>query len=146
MCLNRFTHGAVPQRTIARRALDRFKTHIREITRRAKDASIEATVDELARYMAGWRNYFGFCETPAVLVQLTRWVRLRLRCALWRQWKTARRRRAALIRLGVSPALAHSTAGSSHRPWRLSRSKALSIGLSNAYFRTLGLPSLIGHC
>jgi RNA-directed DNA polymerase len=141
-----FTNDAVPQRTIAPRALDRFKTRIREITRRAKGVSIESTMDELARYMAGWRNYFGFCETPAGLVQLTRWVRLRLRCALWRQWKTARRRRAALIRLGVSPALAHNTAGSSHRPWRLSRSKALSIGLSNAYFRTLGLPSLIGHC
>jgi RNA-directed DNA polymerase len=39
----------------------------------------------LAPYMRGWRNYFGFCETPEVLVALTRWVRLRLRAALWRQ-------------------------------------------------------------
>jgi len=37
--------------------------------------------------MRGWRGYFGFCETPDVLIQLTRWVRLRLR-ASWRQWKT----------------------------------------------------------
>jgi hypothetical protein len=27
--------------------------------------------------MRGWRGYFGFCETPEVLVYLTRWVRLR---------------------------------------------------------------------
>ena len=32
--------------------------------------------------MRGWRSYFGFCETPEVLVYLTRWVRLRLRAAL----------------------------------------------------------------
>jgi hypothetical protein len=32
--------------------------------------------------------------TPEVLIALTRWVRLRLRAALWRQWKTPRRRRA----------------------------------------------------
>jgi len=141
-----FTDDPEPKRKIAPKALDRFKTRIREITRRAKGISIKSTVDELARYMAGWRNYFGFCETPAVLVQLTRWVRMRLRSALWRQWKTARRRRTALIKLGVSATLARNTAGSPHGPWRLSRSKALSIGLSNAYFRSLGLPSLIGAC
>jgi hypothetical protein len=47
--------------------------------------------------MRGWRGYFGFCETPDVLIQLTRWVRLRLRVALWRQWKTPRRRRAGML-------------------------------------------------
>ena len=141
-----FTDDPEPKRKIAPKALDRFKTRIREITRRAKGISIKSTVAALARYMAGWRNYFGFCETPAVLVQLTRWVRMRLRSALWRQWKTARRRRAALIQLGVSATLARNTAGSPHGPWRLSRSKALSIGLSNVYFRSLGLPSLIEAC
>ena len=60
----------------------------------------------LATYMVGWRGYFGFCETPEVLIGLVRWVRLRLRCALWRQWKTPRRRRAALLQLGVRPRLA----------------------------------------
>jgi hypothetical protein len=34
--------------------------------------------------MRGWRGYFGFCETPEVLVYLTRWVRLRLRAAFSR--------------------------------------------------------------
>src|SRR5262245_24902995 len=58
---------------------------------------------ELAAFLRGWRGYFGFCETPRVLLYLTRWVRLRLRSALWRQWKTPRRRRAALIALRVSP-------------------------------------------
>ena len=72
-----------------------------------------------------------------------RWVRVRLRAALWRQWKTPRRRRAALIALGVSPWLAEGTAGSGHGPWRLARSKALSRGLNNAYFRSLGLPALV---
>jgi Group II intron, maturase-specific domain len=33
--------------------------------------------------MRGWRSYFGFCETPEVLIGLTRWVRLRLRAAMW---------------------------------------------------------------
>src|ERR1700740_2273516 len=87
-----------------------------------------------------------FCETPEVLIALTRWVRLRLRAALWRQWKTPRRRRAALIALGVKGRLASNTAASGLGPWHLVRSKALSVGLSNKYFRSLGLPSLFGTC
>ncbi len=103
-------------------------------------------MEELVPYMRGWRGYFGFCETPVVLKYLTRWVRLRLRAALWRQWKTPRRRRAALIALGVQPRLASNTAGSGRGPWYLARSRALSVGLSNAYFRSLGLPSLVEEC
>ena len=112
------------------------------ITRRAKGVSIKTTMEEVAPYMRGWRNYFGFCETPEVLIALTRWVRLRLRAALWRQWKTPRRRRAALIALRVSGEL-RNMAGSGRGPWHLARSKALSVGLSNAHFKSLGLPSLI---
>ena len=99
-------------------------------------------MEELAPYMRGWRGYFGFCETPEVLIALTRWVRLRLRAALWRQWKTPRRRRSVLIALGVLGEL-RNTADSGRGPWNLARSKALSVGLSNAYFKSLGLPSLV---
>ena len=71
-------------------------------------------------------SYFGFCETPDVLIYLTRWVRLRLRAVLWRQWKTPHRRRAALLTLRVRPRLASNTAGSGRGPWYLARAKALS--------------------
>ncbi len=141
-----FTAGPEVKRVIAPKALDRFKRRIREITRRAKGVSIKTTMEELAPYMRGWRGYFGFCETPEVLISLTRWVRLRLRAALWRQWKTPRRRRAALLELGVLPRLASNTAGSGRGPWYLAKAKALSVGLSNAYFKSLGLPSLFEEC
>src|SRR3984893_14481722 len=141
-----FTKGPEVKRAIAPKALDRFKQRIREITRRAKGVSIKTTMEELAPYMRGWRSYFGFCETPEVLIYLTRWVRLRLRAALWRQWKTPRRRRAALLELGVRELLASKTAGSGRGPWYLAKAKALSVGLSNASFKSLGLPSLFEEC
>ena len=125
-----FTAGPEVKRVIAPKALDRFKQRIREITGRAKSVSMKTTMEELAPYMRGWRSYFGFCETPEVLIGLTRWVRLRLRAALWRQWKTPRRRRAALLELGVRGPLASNTAGSGRGPWYLARAKALSVGLS----------------
>ena len=65
-----FTAGPEVKRVIAPKALDRFKQRIREITRRAKGVSMETTMEELAPYMRGWRSYFGFCETPEVLIGL----------------------------------------------------------------------------
>jgi len=141
-----FSAGPEVKRVIAPKALDRFKRRVREITRRAKGVSMRTTIEELAPYMRGWRGYFGFCETPEVLIGLTRWVRLRLRAAMWRQWKTQRRRREALIELGVRSRLASNTAGSGLGPWYLAKAKALSVGLSNAYFKSLGLPSLFEEC
>jgi RNA-directed DNA polymerase len=141
-----FSAGPEVKRIIAPKALERFRHRIREVTRRAKGVSMEMTIAELAPYLRGWRSYFGFCETPDELMYLTRWVRLRLRAAMWRQWKTPRRRRAALLELGVRPRLADNTAGSGRGPWYLARAKALSVGLSNAYFKSLGLPTLIDGC
>ena len=138
-----FTDGPEVKRVIAPKALERFKRRIREITCRAKSVSIRATMAELVPYLRGWRGYFGFCETPEVLMGLIRWVRLRLRAALWRQWKTPRRRRAALLELGVRPRLASNTAASGLGPWYLAYAKALSVGLSNAYFKSLGLPTFV---
>src|SRR5438477_9799491 len=137
-----FTAGPEIKRMIAPKSLERFKQRIQDITRRAKGVSMKMTMEELAPYMRGWRSYFGFCETPEVLVALTRWVRLRLRAALWRQWKTPRRRRAALIALRVFGQLCN-TADSGRGPWHIARSKVLSVGLSNAHFKSLGLLSLI---
>jgi RNA-directed DNA polymerase len=139
-----FTGRTEIRRRIAPQSVARFKRRVREITRRTPGIGLKATLAELIPYLRGWRSYFGFCQTPSVLEMLTRWVRRRLRCALWRQWKTWRRRRAALLAGGVSIRLASQTAASRRGPWALSHSPAVHAALSNAYFRSLGLPSLVG--
>jgi RNA-directed DNA polymerase len=137
-----FTSGQELKRKIAPKAIDRFKERIREITLKGKGRSMERTMEELARYIRGWRGYFGFCETPSVLKHLDSWIRRRLRCAFWRQWKTGRKRYAELVMRGVSGKSAAEAASSRRGPWRLSQSPALDQALSNVYFASLGLPSL----
>jgi len=72
-----FTSG-MPRRRIAPQALARFKSRVRELTRRTRGAGLAQIVEELSRYLVGWRGYFGFCETPSVLRGLDQWVRRRL--------------------------------------------------------------------
>jgi RNA-directed DNA polymerase len=137
-----FTMDRVPKRRIAPKALDRFKERIRELTRRTRGAAIERIVKDTATYLRGWRGYFGFCETPTVLRDLDSWIRRKMRCILWKQWKRGRKRFAELRSRGVGKRLAAQTAGSAHGPWRLSKSPALSFALPDALFDSLGLPRL----
>jgi len=53
-----FAAGPHIRRTIARKSLERFKERTRGITRRAKGVSIETAMEELARYVRGWRELF----------------------------------------------------------------------------------------
>jgi RNA-directed DNA polymerase len=137
-----FTRGSNPKRRIAPKAMTRFKTKVRQLTRRTRGVSLPQMVTELATYLRGWRGYFAFCETPSVLRDLDSWVHRRLRCVVWKQWKRGRRRFAELRRLGVGRNLAAQTAGSPHGPWRISRSPALSYAFPGAVFDSLGLPRL----
>ena len=137
-----FTSGEVIKRRIAPKAILRFKERTRELTRRTRGTSIERMIEELRRYMIGWRGYFGFCQTPSTLRDLEGWTRRRLRCVIWKQWKRGKVRFKELTTRGIGKDLAAKTAGSAHGPWRLSNSPAVAIALPNAFFDSLGLPSL----
>lgn len=139
-----FTNAGVPKRRIAPKAVDRFKERVRELTRRTRGVSTERMAADLARYLRGWIGYFGKCQTPSVLAALDKWIRRRLRSAIWKQWNRSSVRFAELRKRGVRGDLVATTVGSSHGPWRLANSPALAFALSNAYFDSLGIPRLTG--
>ena len=137
-----FTSEKEPRRRIALPALNRFRERVRGLTRRTRTVGTDRVIEDLSRYLIGWREYFGYSETPSVLRDLDSWIRRRLRCFVWTQWKRGRTRHAELCRLGVNRVMAAQAAGSAHGSWRLSHSPALTAALPNAYFDALGLPRL----
>jgi RNA-directed DNA polymerase len=130
------------KRKIAPHAIKRMKQRVRKLTRRTKGKSLDQVIEALARYVIGWRGYFGFCETPWALKNLDAWIRRRLRAYLWKQWKRSRVRYRRLRALGLGHGLARMTAGSNRGPWAMSRNKGMNIALRISYFDALGLPRL----
>ena len=51
-----FTAGPTPQRVVSPKALVRFKARVRELTRRTKRVRFTRLVEELSRYLVGWRG------------------------------------------------------------------------------------------
>ena len=91
-------------------------------------------IADLAPILRGWAGYFGFSQLSE-LQALDGWIRRRLRCVAWVQWKTRRRRYQELRRLGVSEKAASELVWKG--PWRLSSTHALHRAYSNARFRNL---------
>lgn len=137
-----FTFASSKKRSIAPSSRAKFKKRIRQLTKRNRGSSLERVVSELRSYLLGWRGYFGFCQTPSVLRDFDSWIHRRLRCYAWKQWRSGPRRFAELRRLGIGKDLAAQTAGSRKGYWHLSRSPALGMSLTRAYFEELGLPML----
>jgi RNA-directed DNA polymerase len=129
-------------RRIAPQALDKFKTQIRDRTRRTRGISLPQLIEDLTPYLIGWRGYFGFCQTPRVLTNLEAWIRRRLRSYLWRQWQNGPNRFNELRRHGVPKFNAAVAAGSPTGFWRMSGHPAVQQALRNHYFHSLGLPRL----
>src|SRR3974390_1144602 len=138
-----FTGEREPRRRIAPKAIARFQERIREQTRRTRGISLTEMVTQIATYLRGWLGYFDDRQTPSVLRSLESWLRRHLRSVGWKQWKRGRRRFRELRKRNVSKDLAAQTAGSSHGPWRLANSPALTLALPNAYFAKLGLPPMV---
>jgi RNA-directed DNA polymerase len=129
------------RRCIADKAVARFKHRVRELTRRHRGVSLERMIADLNPFVRGWAGYFGFSQWRE-FASLDGWIRRRLRCVAWVQWKTRGQRYRELRRLRVSERSASAAIFSPKGPWRLSFSEALHRAFTNVRFRRLGLISM----
>ena len=129
------------RRCIATKAVARFKHRVRELTRRHRGVSLARMIADLNPFVRGWAGYFGFSQSRE-FPSLDGWIRRRLRCVAWVQWKTRGHRYHELRRLRVPDRSASPAVFSPKGPWRLSFSEALHRAFTNARFRRLGLLSM----
>jgi RNA-directed DNA polymerase len=115
---------------------------VKVLTRRSRGASLERVIHELNPLLRGWAGYFGFSQWRE-LATLDAWMRRRLRCLIWVQWRTRRRRIGGLCRLGVAKSAAFAAARTPKGPWRLSASRALHDAFGKARFRAMGLVAMV---
>jgi len=127
---------------IAPESLRRFPRKVKQLTRRSRGQSLRQMIEKLSRYLQGWLNYYGHCQTASVLERLEGWIRHRLRAVIWKQWRLSRQRYKELRKHGVGKELAASTAMSSKGPWRISHCRAMQVAFPISYFRDRRLPEL----
>jgi len=124
------------------RAFADLKYNIRKLTGRSWGVSMAYRLDQLARYVRGWMNYFGISDYYRPIPGIDQWMRRRIRMCFWKQWRYARTKVRNLLALGTYKRQAIMTAISSKSYWHLSKTLATQSGMTNSWLKKQGLISV----
>ena len=139
-----FTKQREPRLKIAPASVQRLTQKVRDLMRAGRGRSLAHTIEDLNPLLRGWINYFQLAEVKRVLEALDSWMRRRLRCLLWRQWRRPATRARKLRALGLSAERARLSAGNGHGPWWNAGAQHMNLVLPAKYFTAKGLVSLMG--
>jgi RNA-directed DNA polymerase len=129
---------------IAPASVQRLRQKVRDLMRTGRGRSLARTIEDLNPLLRGWINYFQLTETKGVLEELDSWMRRRLRCLLWRQWKRRATKARKLRALGLDAERARRSASNGQGPWWNAGASHMNQALPAQYFTHMGLVSLLG--
>jgi len=138
-----FTAQRETRLRVAPESVQRLMQRVRERLRSGRGRSLPQTIDGLNPLLRGWIGYFQITQGKGTLEALDGWVRRRLRCLLWRQWKRPQTRARKLRALGLDAERARCSASNGRGPWWNAGASHLNHALPAAYFTRLGLVSLL---
>jgi RNA-directed DNA polymerase len=132
-----------PRLRVAAKSVGRLRDKLRELFRAGRGRSVGRTVETLAPLLRGWMQYFRLAQTRGVFEELDGWLRRRLRCILWRQWKRPRTRAQRLMQRGLDEARAWTSANNGRGPWWNAGASHMNDAFRKTFFDRLGLISLL---
>jgi RNA-directed DNA polymerase len=98
---------------------------------------------ELKLKLKGWIHYFKLAEVKGIFEELDGWIRRKLRCILWRQWKRSYTRVRKLMKRGLTEARAWQSAQNGGGPWWNSGASHMNEAFKKSYFDQMGLVALL---
>ncbi len=128
---------------IAPTSLKRLEDKIREVLKGARGRSLINVITELNPILRGWMAYFKLTDTKKALEEMDGWLRHKLRCILWRQWKHTHTRAMNLMKAGLTEERAFRSACNQRGAWWNSGARHMNQAFPKLYFDRLGLVSLI---
>ena len=132
-----------PRLKVAMETVQRLKGDLKAAFRRGRGRNLKRFINEdLVPKLRGWITYFRLSEVKGIFVELDQWIRHRLRCVIWRQWKRVRTRKRRLISAGLNAERASASAGNGRGPWWNAQASHMHAAFGIAYFEKLGLVSL----
>jgi RNA-directed DNA polymerase len=132
-----------PRLKVAESSVKRFKAGLREVFRRGRGRRLKRVIEEAAPKLRGWIAYFRLAEVKGIFEELDSWVRRKLRCILWRQWKRPFTRARNLMRRGLSELRAWKSAQNGRGPWWNAGASHMNDAFRKSFFDNMGLISLV---
>ncbi len=134
-----------PRLRVAPASVRRLKARIRAELRRGRGRSLRRVLATLKPVIRGWVAYFRIAEVKAAFEALDQWIRRRLRCLLWRQWKHWRARVRRMIQLGIERYRAYRSATNGRGPWWNAGASHMHAAVPARWLHHQGLVSFLGE-
>jgi RNA-directed DNA polymerase len=132
-----------PKLRIAVPSLRKLTEKVRVLLRGARGRSLGATIQTLNPVLRGWAAYFKLAGTQRALEERDGWIRHKLRCILWRQWKRPYARARHLMQRGLARERAWRSATNGRGPWWNAGASHMHAAYPKSWFAHLGLVSLL---
>ena len=136
------TSNREPKLKASPESIRRFKVKMRMLFRRGRGRNLRKFIEELAPILRGWMNYYRLAEVQGIFVELDGWIRRKLRCIIWRQWKRSYTRARNLMKLGICEERAWRSATNGRGPWWNAGASHMNQALPKILFERYGLVSL----
>jgi RNA-directed DNA polymerase len=133
----------VPRLRIAPASYQRLETRVRGVLKGARGRSLTYTIQELNPLLRGWAAYFKLTETKTALEAFDGWLRRKLRCIIWRQWKRPYARARNLMQAGLTEERSWRSACNQRGPWWNAGASHMNAAFPKSFFDRLGLVSLL---
>lgn len=137
------TWHSKPKLRIARQSLGKLTEKVRALLRGGQGRSVLSTLRTLNPVLRGWAAYFKLTETKRALEEMDGWLRRKLRCILWRQWKRPYARARNLMKRGLTEERAWRSACNQRGPWWNSGASHMNAAFPKSWFDQMGLVSLL---
>jgi RNA-directed DNA polymerase len=129
---------------VAAGSVQRLKEKLREIFRRGKGRNLSKLIEgELTPLLRGWMNYFRLAQVKGIFEELDGWIRRKLRCLIWRQWKRTVTRAKGLMQRGLKETQAWESATNRRGPWWNAGASHMNAAFPKSHFDRCGLLSLL---
>ena len=132
-----------PRLKVAETSVERLKAKVRAIFREGKGRSLSQVIKELNLLLRGWIQYFRLAEVKGIFEELDGWIRRKLRCQIWRQWKRRQTRTRELIKRGLEKLRAWKSAANGRGPWWNGGASHMNEAFPKSFFDRQGLVSLL---
>ena len=130
------THHLKPKLKAAAQSVARFKDKVRQLWRQSRGRNLGRFIrEDLNPVLRGWATYYRLSGTKVIFEELDAWVRRKLRCSQWRQWKRGRTRVKELRKLGLDPERARASAFNGRGPWWNAKASHMNAALPGKWFR-----------
>ena len=114
------------------KSVQKFKQKLHGYSKRSWSVSMDDRIFKLNPVIRGWINYFRICDMKTLMKDMDKWLRVRIRMCIWKQWKTSQRREWGLRKLGMNVFWAHVNANSRKGIMAIASSGIMNNTVTNA--------------